>query len=88
MKKIIKTAHVAVVISSILTISVQAQTDKNTSREEQKTKAASIPDKIQTVAGELQFFDGVPIGNTNDLVYDYLNRARAVDVYLDNVGAV
>ena len=53
-----------------------------------KTKAASIPDQVQTVAGELNFFDGVPIGNTNDLVYDYLNRARALEVYLDNVGAV
>ena len=63
-------------------------TDENLSREDKKTKAASIPDKIQTVAGELEFFDGVPIGNTNDLVYDYLNRARGVDVYLDNIGAV
>jgi len=57
-------------------------------REIAKTKAASIPDSVQTVAGELKFFDGVPIGNTNDLVYDYLNRARGLGVYLDNVGAV
>ncbi len=65
-----------------------ATTDKNLSKEEMKTKAASIPDKVQTVAGELTFFDGVPTGNTNDLVYDYLNRARGLSVYLDNVGAV
>ena len=58
------------------------------SREAMKTKAASIPDKVQTVAGELQFFDGVPIGDTNDRVYDYLTRSRALGVYLDNVGAV
>ena len=57
-------------------------------REAAKTKAASIPDKVQTVAGELKFFDGVPIGDTNDLVYDYLTRSRALSVYLDNVGAV
>ena len=63
-----------------------AQADS--AREAAKTKAASIPDKVQTVAGELEFFDGVPIGDTNDLVYDYLNRARALGVYLDNVGAV
>jgi len=62
--------------------------DDHLSREEMKTKAASIPDKVETVAGELKFFDGVPIGNTNDLVYDYLDRARALGVYLDNVGAV
>ena len=58
------------------------------SREAMKTKAASIPDKVQTVAGELEFFDGVPIGDTNDRVYDYLTRSRALGVYLDNVGAV
>ena len=63
-----------------------ARTDS--AREAVKTKAASIPDKVQTVAGELKFFDGVPIGNTNDLVYDYLDRSRALGVYLDNVGAV
>ena len=57
-------------------------------REAAKTKAASIPDRVQTAAGELTFFDGVPVGNTNDLVYDYLDRARALGVYLDNVGAV
>ncbi len=57
-------------------------------REAAKTKAASIPDKVQTVAGELKFFDGVPIGDTNDKVYDYLTRSRALGVYLDNVGAV
>ena len=57
-------------------------------REAAKTKAASIPDKVQTVAGELEFFDGVPIGDTNDKVYEYLTRSRALGVYLDNVGAV
>ena len=66
--------------------SVHAQDDP--AREAAKTKAASIPDKVQTVAGELEFFDGVPIGDTNDLVYDYLDRSRALNVYLDNVGAV
>jgi hypothetical protein len=58
------------------------------SREAMKTKAASIPDRVQTAAGELKFFDGVPIGETNDRVYDYLDRARGLGVYLDNVGAV
>ncbi len=36
----------------------------------------------------MNFFDGVPIGDTNDKVYDYLIRSRALGVYLDNVGAV
>ncbi|GGG40534.1 DUF1254 domain-containing protein [Bizionia arctica] len=62
--------------------------DEGLTPEEKKTKAASIPDKVQTVAGELTFFDGVPTGNTSELVYDYLDRARGVDVFLDNVGPI
>lgn len=77
-----------VLIGVFVTMFGYAQTNKDASREELKTKAASIPDKVQTVAGELQFFDGVPIGNTSELVYDYLDRARGVDVYLDNIGPV
>lgn len=80
--KLFSTAFVGV-----LTMSAgYSQSDKV--KEEKITKATSMPDKVQTVAGELEYFDGVPIGKTNDLVYDYLTRARAVDVYLDNVGAV
>ena len=86
MKKIsIKTVALTVV-SALAITSVKAQSSKTT--EEQKTKAASIPDKVSTVAGELHFFDGVPVGNTSELVYDYLDRARGVDVFLDNIGAV
>ena len=42
----------------------------DSAREAAKSEAASIPDEVQTVAGELTFFDGVPTGDTNDLVYD------------------
>jgi hypothetical protein len=70
-----KASIVALVLTGALTMAgAYAQTDS--AREAMKTKAASIPDKVQTAAGELEFFDGVPIGNTNDLVYDYLDRAR------------
>ncbi len=65
-----------------------ADAGTESAREAMKTQAASIPDKVQTAAGELTFFDGVPMGSTNDLVYDYLDRSRALGVYLDNVGAV
>ncbi len=82
-----KARVIALTLTGTLTVaSAYAQTDS--AREAAKTKAASIPDKVQTAAGELKFFDGVPIGNTNDLVYDYLDRSRALGVYLDNVGAV
>ncbi|WP_157016737.1 DUF1254 domain-containing protein [Mesorhizobium xinjiangense] len=48
----------------------------------------SIPDKVDTSIGTLEFFDGVPIGNTTQAVYDNLDRMRATDVFLDNLGAV
>ena len=75
-------------ICAITTMSSYAQTQKVSAKEAKRTKEAGIADKVQTVAGELTYFDGVPTGNTNDLVYDYLDRARGVDVYLDNLGAV
>ncbi len=79
---------VATLIGAFTTMSSYAQTGKVSAQEAKRTKATSIADKVQTVAGELKFFDGVPIGNTSELVYDYLDRARGIDVYLDNLGAV
>ena len=73
-------------MSAFATTTIHAQNSKMS--EEQKTKAASIENKVKTVAGDLEFFDGVPVGKTTELVYDYLDRARGVDVYLDNIGAV
>ena len=51
MKKISIKTMALTVVSALAITSVQAQTSKTT--EEQKTKAASIPDKVSTVAGEL-----------------------------------
>lgn len=51
-------------------------------------ESISIPDKVDTSIGALQFFDGVPTGDTVQTVYDNLDRMRATDVYLDNLGAV
>lgn len=50
--------------------------------------AISIPDKVETAIGTLEFFDGVPTDATVATVYDNLDRMRAVQVFLDNVGAV
>lgn len=51
-------------------------------------KVISIPDKVETNFGTLEFFDGVPTDATADKLYDNLDRIRAVQVFLDNVGAV
>ena len=50
-------------------------------------ESISIPDKVATAAGELEFFDGVPTDPTIDLLYDNLDRMRGVQAYLDNSGA-
>jgi hypothetical protein len=50
-------------------------------------KSISIPDKVETSIGTLEFFDGVPNNATIDKLYDNLDRMRAVDVYLNNQGA-
>ena len=55
---------------------------------QQTLKSISIPDKVKTPIGTLDFFDGVPTGNTVKAVYDNLDRSRGLEVYLDNVGAV
>ena len=41
----------------------------------------TTPDKVETPIGTLEFFDGVPIGDTKEKVFDYMDRARAVQVY-------
>lgn len=49
--------------------------------------AISIPDTVDTPIGTLEFFDGVPVGDTVDMVYDNLDRMRGLAVFLDNQGA-
>ena len=51
-------------------------------------KSLSVPDKIETPIGKLEFFDGVPTDATVEALYDNLDRMRAVEVFLDNVGAL
>lgn len=48
----------------------------------------TTPDKVDTPIGTLEFFDGVPIGNTTEMVYDYVDRARAVQVFINMIPAV
>ena len=48
----------------------------------------TTPDKVKTPIGTLEFFDGVPIGNTTEMVYDYVDRARAVEVFINMTPAV
>jgi hypothetical protein len=45
------------------------------------------PDKVETSIGTLNYFDGVPTKETANKVYDYLDRARGVDVFLKGMPA-
>ena len=55
---------------------------------QEELDAISIPDKVETAIGTLEFFDGVPTDATISTVYDNLDRMRGTDVFLDNIGAV
>jgi len=48
----------------------------------------TTPDKVDTSIGTLEFFDGVPTKNTVDAVYDYVDRARATEVFINMIPAV
>ncbi|MGA9393894.1 MAG: DUF1254 domain-containing protein, partial [Azonexus sp.] len=55
---------------------------------QESLNSISIPNKVETPIGSLDFFDGVPSKATAEKVYDNLDRMRATGVFLDNVGAV
>ena len=44
--------------------------------------------KVETSIGTLDYFDGVPSEKTVETVYDYLDRSRAVNVYLNSIPAL
>ena len=48
----------------------------------------TTPDSVATAAGELEFFDGVPSREAVDSVYDYVDRARGVEVFINTIPAV
>lgn len=55
---------------------------------QEELDAISIPDKVETAIGMLEFFDGVPTDATTGKLFENLDRMRGMDVFLDNVGAV
>jgi hypothetical protein len=80
---LLRSAAIAAVASSLCGSQVaRAQVSPET------LKSISIPDKVDTPIGTLEFFDGTPTGNTVRAVYDNLDRSRGLGVYLDNTGAV
>jgi hypothetical protein len=48
----------------------------------------TAPDAVETSIGTLKYFDGVPTAASVETVYDYLDRSRAVNVYLNSIPAL
>ena len=48
----------------------------------------TAPDTVKTSIGTLQYFDGVPTETTVQTVYDYLDRSRAVEAFMNCIPAM
>jgi len=48
----------------------------------------TTPDTVETSIGKMEFFDGIPTQDTVNNVYEYMDLARAVQVYVDTVPIV
>jgi hypothetical protein len=45
----------------------------------------TAPERAETSIGTLKYFDGVPTEKTVEIVYDYLDRSRAVNVFINSI---
>ncbi len=45
----------------------------------------TAPDRAETSIGTLEYFDGVPSAKTVETAYDYLDRSRAVNVFMNSI---
>jgi hypothetical protein len=43
----------------------------------------TTPGKVETSIGTLEFFDGVPVGETKEALFDFVDRGRAVEVFIN-----
>ncbi len=66
---------------SLMTFAASAEVTKT------ELESISIPDKVETPIGTLEFFDGVPVGDTVEKVYDNLDLMRGLAVFMGNQGA-
>jgi len=94
-----KTKHVftlaiAMIMASSLTTAVWAASPKMITQQPVMKMTIPIPESITTPAevqspiGTLEYFDGIPTLATKDAVYDYVDRARAVQMYITMMPAV
>ena len=88
-RKAMITQHSFVVILAlVMMISLLTSTRAQPSKMKMTTPIpASIttPDQVDTSIGTLRYFDGVPTQETVETVYDYLDRSRAVSVFINSI---
>ncbi|MCK5033791.1 MAG: DUF1254 domain-containing protein, partial [Calditrichia bacterium] len=48
-------------------------------------ESITTPDKVETRIGTLEYFDGFPTQETSQKLYDYIDFARGVDVFLTTI---
>ena len=87
----------SVLFVALLTIFAGCQENSRTSKTDTSNSEDSVqvfnqtteiplgittPNNVPTSIGELKFIDGAPLPETAELVYDYLDRMRGVDVFL------
>ncbi len=78
---------VVAMIAFILTTPAQAQSPKLKMTTD-IPKSITAADAVETSIGTLEYFDGVPQPKTVETVYDYLDRSRAVQVFLNSIPAM
>ncbi|RJG47477.1 DUF1254 domain-containing protein [Motilimonas pumila] len=54
---------------------------------DKQIETISTPNKVETSIGTLEFFDGAPTQATAEKVYDYLDTARAAEVFMKGMPA-
>ena len=95
--KINKMKKINIIILTALllaAVTVQAQKPKMITQEPVMKMTTPIPENITTpdligsTIGTLEFFDGVPNRKTIDNVYEYVDRARAVQAFINMTPAV
>lgn len=83
---ILKTLCIGFIVTSIV-FTTKAQVPKMKMSTEIPV-SIKAPKTVNTSIGVLNYFDGVPDEETVSTVYNYLDRSRAVEVYLNSIPAL
>ncbi|EGU30520.1 hypothetical protein VII00023_10939 [Vibrio ichthyoenteri ATCC 700023] len=86
LSKISRAMVCAVALPGLLAVTLAHATSQPLSLEQQIT-SISTPNQIETSIGTLQFLDGAPTAETASKVYDYLDTARAAEVFMKGMPA-